>query len=225
MTKQSLNNKPKTKIALSVVAALSIAAIALPASAGKYRNSYDNSSYDYARVVSVDPLLETYQVNEPVEHCWNERVAYRDDHYDRNRSRDYSPRSKSRTPEVLGAIIGGVIGNQVGKRGGGKARDVATVAGAVLGGSIGRDVKNQRKYRERNGYDRHSSHYDDRYNNQRHTTRYETVQQCELKDSYVTKEKVVGYDVGYKYKGKVFYSKFDQHPGDRVKVEVTVRPV
>ncbi len=216
MTKQSLKNKSTSKIAVSVMAAISIATVALPASAAKYRNNYDNSSYDYARVVSVDPLLETYQVNEPVEHCWNERVAYREDYYDRDRSRQYSPRSKSRTPDVLGAIIGGVIGNQVGKRGGGKARDVATVAGAVLGGSIGRDVRNQRKYNER--------YSNDRYDDQRHATRYETVQQCELKDSYITKERVVGYDVGYKYKGKVFYSKFDQHPGDRVKVKVTVRP-
>jgi len=213
MTKQSLKNKSKTKIAVSVMAALSLATVALPASAAKYRNSYDNSNYDYARVVSVDPVIETYRVNHPVEHCWNERVAYRDDYYDR--SRHYSARSKSRTPDVLGAIIGGVIGNQVGKRGGGKARDVATVAGAVLGGSIGRDVRNQGKYNER-----HSN----RYNDQRYTTRYETVQRCELKDSYVTKEKVVGYDVGYKYKGKIFYSKFDQHPGERVKIKVSVRP-
>jgi uncharacterized protein YcfJ len=122
--------------------------------------------------------------------------------------------SKSRTPEVLGAIIGGVIGNQVGKRGGGKARDVATVAGAILGGSIGHDVKNNNRR-----YD--SSRYDDRYQ----TTRYQTVQRCEVKDSYVTKEEIVGYDVAYKYRGNVFHTQMNQHPGDKIKVKVTVNPV
>ena len=211
-TNKHLKSKSNTKIAAAVFTALSISAIAMPAAAGNDRHrSNNNSQGDYARVINVEPIVERYQVNNPVEHCWTERVAYNDNRYDRNRSHRRSSRNNSHTPQVVGAIIGGVIGNQIGKRGGGNARDVATVAGAVLGGSIGNDVRNQRKY-------------DRGYQNNRYATRYENVEQCVLKDSYVTKERIVAYDVAYKYKGEVFHSTVDQHPGDKIKVNVSVRP-
>ena len=216
MTKQLINkqlkSKSNTKIAAAVFTALSISAIAAPAAAGNDRHrSYNNTQGHYARVISVDPVIERYQVNKPVQHCWTERVAYNDNRYDRNRSHRRSSRNNSHTSQVVGAIVGGLIGNQIGKRGGGNARDVATVAGAVLGGSIGNDIRNQGKY-SKGHYNNHSA------------TRYENVEQCVLKDSYVTKERVVAYDVAYKYQGKVFHSTVDQHPGDRIKVNVSVRP-
>jgi len=204
-------NKLKT-LTKSLIVAGVITAVSLPVAAKKYRDSYatSNATYDYARVVDVNPVVETYQVNNPVEKCWNERVPVRKSHYsDKRYSRGYD----SKTPEIFGAIIGGVVGNRIGKRGGGKARDVATVAGAVLGGSVARDVKHKNRARRQ--------HYDDRYER----TRYKTVQQCELRDSYTTKEQVVGYDVAYKYRGNVFHTQMHQHPGDKIKVKVTVDPV
>lgn len=202
MTKSN-THKPRKIVSRTLIAAIVAGTISLPVVAGKHRSNshYDNATFDYARVITVDPVIERYEVNEPVEQCWNEKVR----HYSHNEYR----RNKSRTPEVLGAIIGGVIGNQVGKNGGGRSRDIATVAGAVLGGSIGRDVKHN------------SRRYNDRYE----SARYETVRRCELKDSYVTKEHVVGYDVAYKYRGNVFYTQLDEHPGDKIKVKVTVNPV
>lgn len=210
MTNLNIKNTCKT-FTRSLIAAVVVGAISLPVAAGKHQgqSNYDNATYDYAQVVSVDPVLETYQVNQPVEHCWNEKVPSRHKTYSGNDHR----RSNSITSEVVGAIIGGVVGNRIGKRGGGRARDVATVAGAVLGGSIGHDVKNKNR--------RHSDRYNDRYE----TTRYDSVKRCEVKDSYVTKEQVVGYDVAYKYRGNVFYTQMGQHPGDKIKVKVTVNPV
>jgi len=200
-----MTTKTKLKIvSKALIVAGVVGAVSLPVTAKRYYE-HNNSAYDYAKVVDVSPVVESYKVNHPVEKCWDERVSVRQ--YDRPH------RSKSRTPEIVGAIIGGVVGNRIGKRGGGSARDVATVAGAVLGGSIGRDVKhrNQRKY--------------DRKYSQNHHSGYKTVQHCELQDSYVTKEKVVGYDVAYKYRGNVFHTQLNQHPGDKIKVKVTVDPV
>ena len=197
------HTKLKTVSKTLIIAGV-IGAVSLPVTAKNY-NQRNNAAFDYAKVVDVSPVVETYQVNHPVEKCWDERVSVRE--YDR------SPRSKSATPVIAGAILGGLVGNRVGKRGGGNARDVATVAGAVLGGSIGRDVK----LRNRGKYDRNYS--------KGHRTSYKTVQHCELQDSYVTKEKVVGYDVAYKYRGNVFYTQLDQHPGDKIKVKITVDPV
>lgn len=196
-------NKLKTVTKTLIIAGV-IGAVSLPVTAKRY-SEHNNSAYDYAKVVDVSPVVETYKVNHPVEKCWDERVSVRE--YDRPR------RSNSYTPEILGAIIGGVVGNRVGKRGGGSARDVATVAGAVLGGSVARDVKLRNK---RN----HNSKY-----SQGRSSSYKTVQHCELQDSYVTKEKVVGYNVAYKYRGNVFHTQLNQHPGDEIKVKVTVDPV
>lgn len=198
--KTNLTMKTITK---SLIVAGVVGALSLPAAANKYRD-YDNSTFDYAKVVGVTPVVESYQVNNPVEKCWNERVPVRHKSYNHNDG------YKSHTPTILGAIIGGVVGNQVGKRGGGRARDVATVAGAVLGGSVGRDVNNKQR-----------RHRDSQYR----TTSYESVQRCELKDSYTTKKEVVGYDVAYRYKGNVFHTQMNQHPGDKIKVKVTVNPV
>ncbi len=199
------------KLALPLAVASVVTLISVPVAAKKYR-SYTNEAYDYAKVVNVDPVYETYQVNNPVEHCYDEQVRVRGDHH---RDRRYK-RHDSKTPEIIGGIIGGAIGNRIGKKGGGKARDVATVVGAVLGGSIARDVKHNNRYKN-------ERYYDDRYNTR--SDRYETVQRCETRDSYTTRQELVGYDVTYKYRGNVFYRQLDQHPGDRIKVKVTVDPV
>lgn len=197
------------KLALPIAIASAITMLSVPVAAKKYR-AYTNEAYDYAKVVSVDPVYETYQVNKPVQHCYDEQVRVRGDRYRKHSRHD------SKTPEIIGGIIGGAIGNRIGKKGGGKARDVATVVGAVLGGSIARDVKhNNRHKRER--------YYDDNYYNS--SDRYETVQRCETRDSYTTRQELVGYDVTYKYRGNVFHSQLNEHPGDRIKVKVTVNPI
>ena len=198
-TKPTIINFKKTTSALIIAGV--IAGISLPVAANKYRG-HNNSAYDYAKVIDAIPVVETYQVNRPVEQCWDERVS-------RNNSR-HNRRHSSRTPEVLGAIIGGVIGNQFGH---GDGRKIATVAGAVLGNSVGRDIK----YKNRNN----RKHRNERYEQ----GRYESVQRCELTDSYVTEERVVGYDVSYKYRGNVFHTQMPQEPGRKIKVKVTVNPV
>ncbi len=81
---------------------------------------------DYARVVSVKPIVRYVDVAVPRQQCHEEQVpVHSADAY------------RSATPMILGGIIGGVVGNTMGK---GRGKDVATVAGTILGGSIGRDV-------------------------------------------------------------------------------------
>lgn len=205
--------KPSKAAAISVVVAAVIGVASLPAAANKYhqKSRYNNGSeyassnalFDYAHVVNVNPVVETYKINKPVEQCWDEHVPVR------SRYSESHARSKTKTPEIVGAIIGGLIGNQVGKRGGGKARDVATVAGAVLGGSIGRDTK-QVSRRHNGGYER---------------SRYTIVERCDMQDSYITQEQVVGYDVEYRYRGRLFHTQMADHPGKKIKVEITVNPI
>ena len=191
---------PKIQTAAIVAGATASIALASPVVAKQYRDyvDYNNTSTDYARVVDVQNVYETISVNHPTNHCWNEKVPAR---YAHRRSG-----KKSYTSEVLGGIIGAAVGNQFGN---GSGRDAATVAGALLGGSIARNIKHG-KYARGHGH-RHGH--------------YEVVKRCETRDNYRTEQKIVGYDVAYKYRGKVYHTQMADYPSNKIKVRVTVDPV
>ena len=111
-------------------------------------------------------------------------------------------RSRSYTPMVVGGIVGGVVGNQFSK---GKRRDALTVAGALLGASIGRDLSH-RRHVVREPY-------------------IATEHRCRVIDEYHEEERVEGYRVTYRYRGKTFVRRMDYDPGDRIRVRVAVTPV
>jgi len=98
---------------------------------------------------------------------------------------------------VLGAIVGGVLGSTVGK---GDGRRAAAVAGAVAGGAIGNGVA-----RGNDGY-------------------YEDVERhCHMVEGEA-EDRVVAYDVQYRYRGDVFMSRLDYDPGDRLRVRINIQP-
>lgn len=111
-------------------------------------------------------------------------------------------RYRSHTPGLLGAVIGGAIGNAVGHSNTNKK--VGTVVGAVLGGSIGRDIAESESAR---------------------APRLETVERCETVTHYEQEEKLVGYDVVYRYNGEEYKVRMPREPGATVRVKVNVEPV
>jgi uncharacterized protein YcfJ len=151
--------------------------------------------FDEAQVVSVDPIIE--QVNEPIDRevCWDEPVTYREP----------VRRRRSNSGPLLGAIIGGVIGNQFGS---GHGRDAATVAGAALGYSVAKDEQH------RNDYHRYGERVV-RTNEQR----------CRVETEYQSEERVLGYDVAYRYNGRIYHTRTDAHPGDTIRVRVDVQAI
>ena len=159
---------------------------------------FDEGRIDYARVIHVTPITKTVEVSNPVERCWDKQVAYNTPRY--NSHSGYVHRN-----EAYGAIIGAVVGNQVAKKS--SNRKAATVAGAVIGTMIGNDMKKKKQ-----GY----------YNN--HVS-YKTVKHCEVQQNVSYEETVVAYKVRYKYRGKEYTTRMNHHPGDRIKVRVSVTPV
>ncbi|MCU7891078.1 MAG: glycine zipper 2TM domain-containing protein [Candidatus Thiodiazotropha sp. (ex Ustalcina ferruginea)] len=115
----------------------------------------------------------------------------------------YRPDGHRYTGTVLGGIIGGVVANSV-SRGRGRGRDAATLAGTLLGGAIGHDISHQKR----------RGHY---------TTSVE--RRCEVTHQSRYEEQLVGYDVTYRYKGRVFTTRTREHPGKRIPIAVDVRPV
>ncbi len=112
--------------------------------------------------------------------------------------------SSSATPQILGALIGGAIGNKLGHNKSNKR--VGAVAGAILGGSIASDISRNNRHNHHGSY-----------------TKTERV--CTTSHSVRHEKQVTGYDVDYKYRGRVYSTITEVHPGDQIRVAVDVSPI
>ncbi len=186
----------KTALTLAIG---SLVAFSATANAGKNKHKHYNNyeNIDYARVIDVYPVTKQIKVSVPIEKCYDKKV-WHENHHRRSHH--------SHKNEIVGALIGAAVGNRVGKRVKGRnGRDIATAAGAVIGGVIG------------NGHSRrHYNHQPSGY--------YKIVQHCDTYQDVRYEEKVVGYKVKYKYRGQVYKTRTKYHPGDRLKVRVSVTP-
>lgn len=125
------------------------------------------TSYVYATVTSVKPIVRYVTVSRPERVCEEVEV-----YNDRRRHSD------SAGGTIVGGLLGGVIGRQIG---GGKGRDAATIAGVLIGSAIGHDNehKNQSNSRSHNSSQvrevcqtRYSRHEEERIDGYRVTYRY-----------------------------------------------------
>ena len=185
----------------SLLAGLSLMASAvLPLTASAESQRF----FDYGRVLSAEPIYQTFQHRTPRETCWTETVRTETPY------QQHHQRHNSATGTIVGGIIGGAIGHAVGH--GKSNKKVGAVVGSVLGMSIGNDIS------RRNSHNRypHSNHRE---------VRYDDVERCDVSYETTTEEKLIGYDVAYKYKGETYYTRTDQHPGRKIKLAVSVSPV
>jgi len=116
-----MNSKPK-------LAVLASAAMLLGTSAA-FADDY--ATYDYAQVVSAQPIIKYVTVKTPVSECWEETEYYTVNNY---------PGSTA-GGTIFGALVGSVIGHQFGS---GSGNDAATVAGGFIGGIIGNNAARSR---------------------------------------------------------------------------------
>lgn len=100
---------------------------------GHYRGA--GPVYDYADVISSQPIVRYVTVSTPVQECWDDVEYYTVE--------QRPPGLGAKT--LAGAIIGGVIGHQIGN---GRGNDAATVAGTLIGASLA----NQSAYRNSGSY-------------------------------------------------------------------------
>lgn len=194
----SISNR---KIVVSLVAAAIAASSAGAFAQDRYDqrpdDRYDESAYDYARVVDVEPLTTRVRVSTPQRECWDERRV------------ENPPYANSPLPRsgaggaVLGAIVGGVIGHQFGH---GQGRDAATAAGAVIGSAVGYTQAQKRAAAASQ------------------PAREYTVQRCETRYRDEWQERTDGYRVTYVYNGRRQVTEMANRPGDRIRVRVDVSP-
>ncbi len=172
----------------------------------------------YATVIGTDPVRETSTVSTPREVCDDVVVQERLPERDGNVG-----------GTVAGAVIGGLLGNQVG---GGNGKKAATAAGAVAGGFIGNRVDrnhvggrvvNRTERQCRTVSDTSQSSrvvaYNVTYRNPDGTTgTMRTESKPGSRIALGSEDKVVGYDVTYRYQGQEQTVRMDERPTQRLPV-------
>ena len=157
--------------------------------------SNGGAQYDYARVISAQPLVRYVKVKKPVRECWQETQRY-------SARRDHGGNAGG---TLLGAIIGSVIGHQVGS---GRGNDAATIAGGLIGAAIG------------NGAGHDDDHHDGR--DGRHQSRQ--VERCDTRYQESREKRIDGYRVTYRFNGQKYVTEMPYDPGESLRVRVDVRP-
>jgi len=177
---------------IKVTAILASAAVLLGAAGTASADG--RAKYDYAKVLSSEPIVRYVTVTRPVRQCWQDTEYYTVNHR--------APRAKGGA--IVGAVLGGVIGHQFGS---GRGNDAATVAGTLIGAAIGSESARSR--------------YDGPYGP---TTYSRPVERCESRLEEQQEERIDGYRVVYRYHGQKYVTEMPYDPGNRIRVRVDVRP-
>ena len=149
----------------------------------------------YATVIDATPVVKTVRVTIPRQECWQEEVAY--GHlYDDQYHRNGGG-------ALLGGVIGGAIGHAVGHRK--RNKQVGSLVGAVLGATIGSSYSSS--------------------GNRIRSSAYGTQERCELIEDTHFEERIVGYDVRYRYSNVTYSTRTDVDPGDTIRVRVVITPI
>ncbi len=192
MNKKSWHKALLLVVALTLIAGPALADSPAWAPAQNHRRSPDTTvHYAWARVISVHPVYRS--VRRPV----SRDVCYRQPGYTTERVRYHNPDSMAST--LLGAVIGGALGHTVGH---GNGRTAATIAGAVMGGAIGNNTSRNDGY-----YSREQRYVPSR-------------EQCRTQTRWQRSERLLGYDVTYRYQGVDYRTRTPQQPGQRIRVRI-----
>lgn len=196
---------------------------------GQYQEQ--GATYDYARVLRVDPVIgsgyrngtaqsstqcryrQADDVYTGTDGYYNQNDRYeRDGYYGRDDGYRNNGNETSRTvATVIGGIAGAVLGSKIGD---GSGRYVGTAVGSMVGGMAGRSI------------------YDSSQRNRQYARRG-TVRVCDpvpvtsrdgySGDGYGNDESLNGYDVTYEYANRTYHTRTNYHPGDRIRVRVDVQ--
>lgn len=248
-----MNRLTASILALSLATALSAGSAAAQSSStspayDSERSAASNAPYyDYARVIRVDPVLQSGYRTAPASsrRCWTEDGYYSsdDDRYDDSRDR-YADRyddryGRDRYDDRYGDRYGrdGYSRDRYDDRryGTETGRNVASVIGGIVGAALGSKVGG--------GSARYATAavgsmvggmagreiYETTQRNKQQKMAKVTV--CDPigdddRDAYRsehTDNAVSAYDVTYEYAGRQYVSRTSYHPGDRIRIRVDVQ--
>jgi uncharacterized protein YcfJ len=99
---------------------------------------------------------------------------------------------------ILGGVAGGVVGNAVGRNSG---QALATVVGAVFGAVAGNRLAGGGA-----------------------SASLDTQQQCRRLETDRIENRLDGYEVTYRYQGRLYHTRLREDPGPRLPVKIDVQP-
>lgn len=213
---------------------------------GSEWSAHSGKQVVYADVIDVHPLVREVRVQEPRRECWTEYQRHQTNYKGqalgvggRDRSHGHANSRGSGASPLLGTIVGGAIGNKIGRHlGSGEVRLGATIAGALIGTALANDSGGRQWRERRNNHSFASSdHRRDRFrterrkpsrkSDRRHRPQHpmRPIERCTTRTVTTTEERIAGYRVTYRYHGQTFQTRIRNHPGDRLRLEVQVKPL
>ena len=246
-----MNRFAASILALGLVTAMTAgtATAQSPSNASTYSNDRtarsDAPYYDYARVIRVDPVLQSGYRTTPTsaQRCWTEDGYYssddqnqyrdqdrdytRNDSYSRDRYDDrYNDRYTDRYNDRYDDRYRNPQGTETG-------RNVATVIGGIVGAALGSKVGGgSARYATAavgsmvGGMAGRGIYETSQRNNQQKMAKVTVCDPIREGDnrSYRTENIVSSYDVTYEYAGREHMTRMNAHPGDRIRIRVDIQP-
>ena len=109
------------------------------------------------------------------------------------------PSRNSNNGSLVGGILGAAVGHALGSRS--KHRTGATIAGAIVGASIASDV------------------------NRNITQTSNLENRCKMVPTSWQEERIIGYNVVYRYNNRTFETRLPFEPVDSLKIRVIIAPM
>ena len=167
----------------------------------------------YADVLDAVPITQTESVPQKI--CNNQSVQVRQ-----------PERYGDKDGMVVGALVGGLLGNQVGK---GNGRTAATIAGTVGGAYAGREIDRRHQGGRVTTESQRVCHTETRQRSK--TIGYEVSysRDGQIMSKRVSenpgdqillgeRQRVIGYDVDWRYRDRTGHLRLDHAPGERLPV-------
>jgi len=167
---------------------------------------------EYADVINVEPIFKRVRHEKPRRECWieqEEHVVIREGSNHSFRQSQQLSSSRSGSDAVIGGLIGG-----------GGARNGATVAGAIVGSVIANEVRGNDGSRHK----RHRRHVQNHHSRPQQVVTTRPVEHCRETMHTSYEQRIQGYNVTYRYRGRNMQTRMKREPGDQIELTVNVKP-
>lgn len=206
-----MHNKTLALIGTALVTTLAMGT----AQAGK-QTSYT----DYARVTHVTPVFTVVTIQEPRRYC----EVVEPEHRYRRKARSHKRKSRSKERYFISGSSYGETPDDNGTYiSSGKSRNGnVTLSGSRISSDLDDydDGEHRKRHKRKNNWHNDKS----RYHSHRKHDRRRSYERCYTKTVSREERRRDGYNVTYVYQGEAFQTRTHQHPGQRIRVRVQIKP-
>jgi uncharacterized protein YcfJ len=176
-------------------------------------DAYRGPQYEYAQVISAEPLMSQVRVSVPRRECYTEThyVPVDGGRYGYDSDPGYRP-GDTAGRMILGGLIGAAIGHQIGNQ---ESRRTGAIAGAIIGSAIGSESAQRR------------GSYGPGYGGEYRSEELRAVEgeRCVVRSEEHVEDHIDGYRVTYRYNNHTYTTRTARDPGSQIRVRVSVDPL